>query len=137
MRPIFPYEGTRKAYAPVVRTDEGLSTTADTPYYIYTLFDRSGTPTTATTYDMTFGENITFYSPSIKVGTDGVSPDGGIEVNNGWTLYIQGEYLFYSRFFQRSIFSKATWSGAGDLFVDADGYLLYTPYVPGTISGLD
>lgn len=133
LRPIFPYEGTRKAMSPVVPAGQGLSVTADTPYYIYTLMDRSGD---GTTYDMTFGENITFYTPSIKVGTDGVSPDGGIEVNNGWTLYIQGGYLFYSRFFQHSIYSKATWAGDGDLFVDADGFLNYTPYVPGTITGL-
>ncbi len=142
MRPIFPYEGVRKAYSPVVPVNEGLSADQDTPYYIYTLFDRSGPSTTdaAITYDMTFGEYINFVSPSTRVGPDGVSPDGGIQMNNGWTLYIQGGYLFYSRRFnflnQNTIYSVATWSGAGDLFVDADQFLNYTPYVPGTISGL-
>jgi len=61
-------------------------------------------------------------------------------MNNGWTLYIQDDYLFESHNFrflnQSAIYSIATWSGAGDLFVDADGYLNYTPYVPGTITGL-
>jgi len=137
MRPIFPFEGTRKYASPVVPNNEGLNSTTDTPYYIYTLFDRGDK---SITYDMTFGDYITFTTPSTRVGTDGVSPDGGIQMNNGWTLYIQDDYLFESHNFkflnQSAIYSIATWSGAGDLFVDADGYLNYTPYVPGTITGL-
>jgi hypothetical protein len=142
MRPIFPYEGVRKTYSPVVPVGEGLSADKDTSFSVYTLFDRSGPSTTdaAITYDMYFGEYINFVSPSTRVGTDGVSPDGGIQMNNGWTLYIQGGYLFYSRNFHflqgDTIYSTATWEGAGDLFVDADGFLNYTPYVPATISGL-
>ena len=137
LRPIFPYEGTRKTYSPVVPANEGINDTTDDPTDVYTLFDRADK---STTYDITFGEYITFTSPSTRVGTDGTTPDGGIQMNNGWTLYIQGGYLFYSKNFrflnQNTIYSIATWAGAGDLFVDADGFLNYTPYVPGAITGL-
>ncbi len=137
MRPIFPYEGTRKTMSPVVPAGQGLSEVQDTNPYVYTLFDRDGTMSTADTYDVTFGEYITFYKPSTRVGVDGVSPDGGIDLNNGWVLYIKGEYMMFSRVYRNDVFSRAPWQGNGDMFVDADGFLNYTPYVPATIQGLD
>jgi hypothetical protein len=133
MRPIFPYEGTRKVASPVVPANEGLQPAVDTPYYVYTLYDRDD-PTI--TYDINFGTYITFYSPSVKTGDDGVTPNGGIELNNAWCWYIKGGYAMYSRFFETNVMSRSTWSGAGDMFVDANGYLNYTPYVPGQITGL-
>lgn len=133
MRPIFPYEGIRKTPAPVVPSQEGINTATDTPYYVYTLYDRDD-PTI--TYDMTFGDYITFVQSNAKTGPDGVTPNGGLRVNNGWILYIKGTYLYYSSYYVQNIFTVSTWSEAGDLFVDKDGYLIYTPYVPGTITGL-
>lgn len=128
-------EGTRETAAPL--TDTLTAGTVDTNYYTYTLYDRGAR---ALTYDVVFAETIAF-GPS----TSDNPAVGGITVNNGWVLYIQGGvvgpprvdgFLYFSADFDSTVRDTAAWDGAGDIFIDTDGFLNYTPYVQQYVSGL-
>jgi len=119
MQPIFPFEGTRKTPAPVVQINAGIG--PEDNYTVYTLHDLDSL---STTYDLFFGNFITWKSPS----TSEFTPAEALDLNNGWFMFFKGGFLAWGRF-PLPVPTTVTWGGSGDLSIDSAGFLEYTPYV--------
>lgn len=115
--PIFPGEGTRRTPAPLTNTLlEGVD--PDDNYTRVTLGDwAAGFPA----LDLVLTDFMSF-EPSIT----NFWPAQCLYLNNGWSMFVQQGFMGLTRIPQNN---GIQWSGAGDLFVDVDGFLNYTPYV--------
>lgn len=111
-------EGTRQTAAPLTNTlTEGIN--EGETFTIQTLYDQSNH---STLWELLFTTPFIKFRPA----TLGLPAMGGVALNNGWVLYMKGTMKITRNLQLKDVVPL---NSALSLFVQANGVMLYTPYV--------